>query len=88
LKKPLMMTKEELVASASAMTGGPIADLPLDSLRRLMTVTQHVTELSINELERRGELSFFMGAPAIPYDCEYQVETVLNRHGPPEELLQ
>jgi hypothetical protein len=43
------------------MTGGNIADLPSAKLTRLMTVTQFLTDLCLNEIERRGELTW---APA------------------------
>lgn len=32
-----------------------------------MTITQHVTDLCLNEIERRGELTFLHGAPVVPY---------------------
>ena len=51
-----------------------MAKLSSDQLQRLMTVTQHVTDLCLNEIERRGELTFHDGAPMVPYQCEYMVE--------------
>jgi hypothetical protein len=61
------------------VTGGNIKDLSLDQLYRLMTVTQHVTDLCLNELEHRGELTFFDGKVIVPYQCDHLVETVLTR---------
>jgi hypothetical protein len=52
-----------------------------------MTITQCVTDLCLNEIERRGELTYMPYfdettgclAPIIPYACDYYVETVLTR---------
>lgn len=46
---------------------------------RLITITQYVTDLCLNEIERRGELTVLDGVPVVPYQCEYMVETVLTR---------
>ena len=60
------MTKNELVEAASEMTGGNIKDLTLEHLQKLMTVTQFVTDLCLNEIERRGELTFLGDMPIVP----------------------
>jgi len=73
------MTKAELINAAYEMTGGSASDLSLDQLERLMTVTQFVTDLCLNEIERRGELTFLGNMPILPYLCEHSVETVLTR---------
>ena len=65
--------------AAYEVTGGNLQGLRLDQLHRLITITQHVTDLCLNEIERRGELTFLAGAPVVPYHCEYMVETVLTR---------
>jgi hypothetical protein len=65
--------------SVSDMTGGNIADLSVTQLRRLMTVTQFVTNLCLNEIEGRGKLTFHDGAPIIPYECDHSLETILTR---------
>jgi hypothetical protein len=57
----MMMTPKDLIESAYTVTGGDVKDLSLDQLQRLMTITQFVTDLCLNEIERRGELTF---APA------------------------
>jgi hypothetical protein len=73
------MTKQELIEAGYDMTGGNVADISMAQLKRLMTVTQFVTDLCINEIEARGKLSFVDGVPVIPYDCDHGVETVLAR---------
>jgi hypothetical protein len=73
------MAKRELVEAAYEITGGNVKDLSLDQIHRLMTITQHVTDLCLNEIERRGELTFLDGSPLVPYQCDYMVETVLTR---------
>ena len=73
------MTKEELVEAAYEMTGGNIADLSVEKLQRLMTITQFVTDLCLNEIEDRGELTFIGDRPIIPYQCDHGVETILTR---------
>lgn len=74
-----MMSKEELINAAYDMTGGNLSDLSVDQIHRLMTVTQHVTDLCLNELEARGELTFYEGRLILPYHSEYGVETILTR---------
>ena len=46
------MSKAELIEAAHEIIGGDLADLSLDKLYRLMTVTQFVTSLCLNEVER------------------------------------
>jgi hypothetical protein len=73
------MTKQELVEAAYEMTGGNLKDLSLDQLYRLMTITQFITDLCLNEIEGRGEMRFIGDMPLVPYQCEHRVETVLTR---------
>jgi hypothetical protein len=75
------MSKAELIEAAYEMTSGNVKDLTSEKLTRLMTVTQFVTDLCLNEIERRGELTFSQpdGAVIVPYEAEYYVETVLTR---------
>jgi nitrate reductase assembly molybdenum cofactor insertion protein NarJ len=73
------LTKPELVEAAKNMVSRNIKDLPLDEVRRLMTVTQFVTDQCINELEERGELTFDRDRPCIPYCSDHMVETILTR---------
>jgi hypothetical protein len=44
-----------------------------------MTITQFVTDLCLNEIERRGALDFLGGVPVIPYVSEHGVKTILTR---------
>lgn len=76
----MSITKQELIEGAYEITGGDIRDLTVAKLERLMTVTQHVTDLCLNELERRGEIGLLGGYPVVPYICDYMVETILTRH--------
>jgi hypothetical protein len=85
----LLMTTEDLIKSADTVTGGNVEDLSLDQLYRLMTITQYVTDLCLNEIEHRGELTFAPApggglAPIVPYYCEHMVETILTR---PDETI-
>lgn len=75
------MTKAELIEAAYELTGGNV--LPSDKLVRLMTVTQFVTDLCLNEIERRGELTYdrASGVVIVPYKADYGVDTVLTRPG-------
>ena len=74
------MSKAELIEAAHEIIGSDLADLSLDKLYRLMTVTQFVTRGCLNEVERRGELTYNSGqdgtrlAPIIPYCSDYGVE--------------
>jgi hypothetical protein len=82
----LLMTTEDLIESADRVTGGDVKDLSLDQLLRLMTITQYVTDLCLNEIERRGELTFAPApkwglVPIVPYQCKHMVETILTRPG-------
>jgi hypothetical protein len=76
------MTKQELIKAADKMTGGNIQDLTVKQLERLMTVTQFVTDLCLNELEMRGKLVLVGDTALVPYVADYRVETVLTRDGP------
>jgi hypothetical protein len=81
----MLMSKTELIEAAYEMTGGNIKDLSLEQILRLMTITQFVTDLCLNEVERRGELTYAPSgdgglAPIVPYCSEHSVETVLTRH--------
>jgi hypothetical protein len=73
------MTKRELIKAADKMTGGNIEDLTVKQLERLMTVTQFVTDLCLNELEARGKLVLVGDTPLVPYVADYRVETILTR---------
>ena len=80
-----MMTKVELVEAAYEMTGGSVEDLSLEKLRFLMTVTQYVTDLCLNEIEDRGARTYTRDSDRviIPYQCDHMVQTVLTRGNGP-----
>ena len=48
-----------------------------------MTIAQFVTDLCLNEIKRRGELTFAPGkdglAVIVPCVCEHMVDTILTR---------
>jgi len=74
------MTKQKLIKAADKVTGGNIQNLTVKQLERLMTVTQLVTDLCLNELEDRGELVLVGDTPLVPYVADYRVETILTRN--------
>jgi hypothetical protein len=76
------MSKQELIKAADKMTGGNIQDLTVRQLERLMTVTQFVTDLCLNQLEDRGKLVMVGDTALVPYVADYSVETILTRDGP------
>jgi hypothetical protein len=62
------------------MTGGNIKDLTIDQIHRLMTVTQFVTDVCLNDIEVRDALTYHpSGYVVVPYVCDHGVETVLTR---------
>jgi hypothetical protein len=73
------MSRAELIAAGHEFTGGNLEKLSSEEICRLITISQHVTDLCLNEFERRGELAMDGGAPVVPYQCDYMVETVLTR---------
>lgn len=75
----MQISREELTEAAYEMTGGSLATLSKEQLWRLMTVTQHVTDLCLNEIERRGELTFVGDAVIVPYQSDFSIETILTR---------
>jgi hypothetical protein len=82
-----MMTKVELVEAAYEITAGSVKDLTLDRLRSLMTVTQFVTDLCLNEIEDRGALTYSYddSRVIIPYQCDHMLETILTRGDGPHK---
>lgn len=77
----MQLTKKELIETAYEMTAGPLESLTADQVRRLMTVTQYVTDICLNELEARDELTIHPDHWCIilPYESEHMVETILTR---------
>jgi hypothetical protein len=80
----MMMTNDDLIESAEVMIGGDVEELSYDQLLQLITTTQYVTDLCLNEIERRGELTFCDGFVVVPYHCDLKVQTVLTRPPRPE----
>jgi hypothetical protein len=76
-----LLTKQEMIEAAYQLTGGNISDLSTEQMYRLMTVSQYVTDLCLNEIERRGELTFRDSVVIVPYHSAYSVETILTRQG-------
>jgi hypothetical protein len=76
------MSKAELIEAAYEVTGGNLNDLSLDRVYRLITVSQYVTDLCLNEIERRGALTFHGNVPVVPYVADHLVETILTRPNP------
>jgi hypothetical protein len=76
-----MMSREELVQAAGEFVVRPLKEFTLDEMRRLMTVTQYVTDLCLNEIEIRGALTYDRETASVivPYQSNYMVQTVLTR---------
>ena len=50
------MTKEELIEAACEVIGGNVKDLSVDQVQKLMTVVQHLSDLSLKEHRSFGNL--------------------------------
>jgi hypothetical protein len=76
----MMMSKEQLIDAARGIIDGDVAGCSLDRLCRLATVTQFVTDLCLNEIERRGELTYSRddGRVIVPYQSNYVLPTILR----------
>ncbi len=77
----MTLTKEFLVQEANnLMRGDEVKDLDINELYMAITVLQYVTDLCLNEIEARGELTFAPdGEVIVPYMSEHFVETILTR---------
>jgi hypothetical protein len=82
------MSDSELVAAAADFIGGEsVKTLATDQTIRLMTVTQYVTDLCLNEVKKRRELAFCPSpetgelVPIVPYCSSLAVPTILTRPG-------
>ena len=74
------ISKEDLIAETAELLGGNVAKLSLDRLLHLITITQHATNVLLNEIERRDRLTFNEeGIPVLPYVSDYRLETILTR---------
>lgn len=76
----MMLSKEELIKAAHDMADGDVADFSLDRLCQLVTVAQFVIDLCLNEIERRGELTYSRddGRVIVPYQSKYVLPTILR----------
>jgi hypothetical protein len=82
--EPEEMSDLELTEAATKIIGSEsVQTIASDQIIKLMTVTQYVTDLCLNELEKRGELTFAPGpdglVPIVPYYAELSVPTILTR---------
>jgi hypothetical protein len=50
------LTKEELIEAACEIMGGNVKDLSVDQVQKLMTVAQHLCDLSFEEYKSFGNL--------------------------------
>jgi len=77
------LSKEKLTQAAARITrgfvGSSLRESTLQDIWGLMTVTQYITDLCLNEVERRGELTYHLGRVIVPYMSEHSVQTVLTR---------
>ncbi len=79
------MSNSELIEAATEILGGEnVRTMTTSQIIKLMTVTQYVTDLCLNELEKRGELTFAPNpegglVPIIPYCSALVVPTILTR---------
>jgi hypothetical protein len=44
-----------------------VADFPSERVQHLITLAEYARDILLNEIERRGELTFHEGFPVIPY---------------------
>ena len=72
------LAEAELKQAAHALIGDDLASMTFDQLLRLITVAQYITDITLNEIEARGELTFHEELPIVPYISNYSVETVLD----------
>ena len=73
------LSRTELHAAAAEIIKGDIKGKSLQEVTHLMTVTQYVTNLCLNEIEDRGQLVRYMGNVVVPYECDFALETALTR---------
>jgi hypothetical protein len=75
----MKMPRDVLETATAELLGGDITTFDLDRLYHLITLTQHATDILLNEIERRGKLTFIDDMPVVPYMSDYVVETILTR---------
>jgi hypothetical protein len=68
---------------AKMIPGGLLLEfMSYDHIVELMTVTQVITNLCLNEIEKRGELTDHAGHVIVPYNADFVVETLVTRWAP------
>src|SRR3954465_13721952 len=75
------LAKDALTVAVAELLGGDVTELPLERLQHLVTVTQHATDVLLNETERRGEFTSAGDVPIIPYMPNYSAETIITHPG-------
>ncbi|TDH57936.1 hypothetical protein E2C06_35255 [Dankookia rubra] len=73
------VSREDLIAETAELLDGNTANLSLDRLLQLITIMQHATDVLLNEIERRGKLTFQEEVPVVPYVSDYRIKTILTR---------
>lgn len=82
----MTLTTDEVQARVAKMIpGGLLLEfMSYDHIVELMTVTQVITNLCLNEIEERGELTDHAdGRVIVPHNADFVVETILTRGDPP-----
>jgi hypothetical protein len=78
-------TDEVHARIAKMIPGGLLLEfMSYDHIVELMTVTQVITNLCLNEIEERGELTDHSERVLAPYNADFVVETILARGGSPQ----
>ena len=80
----MTMTRDEVQTRIAKMIpGGLLLEfISYEHIVELMTVTQVITNLCLNEVEERGELTDHAGRVMVPYNADFVVETILTRGNP------
>ena len=65
------LTKDVLITATAELLGGNVAEMPQDRLCHLIKVTQHATDLLLNEIGRRGELRSQSDVPIIRHVSDF-----------------
>lgn len=73
------LSEKQLRALARKVFAKQIEGTAPRKLEMLMTVTQYITDMCLNELERQGELTTMEGSICVPYMSPHMVHTVLTR---------
>jgi hypothetical protein len=69
--RSMKLTKDVLTTATAELLGGNVAEMPQDRLYHLIKVTQHATDLLLNEIERRGEPGSQGDAPIVLHASDF-----------------